>query len=151
MPQLSKDMAEKTAEAESNFELVPENTYILVLKEDPAVKEGPNGPYWSWVFEIPQGEEFAGRRFWNNTSLGDNALWKLNETFAAFGVPTSTNTEDLIGRRVKAVIVQEVQEKGKNAGELQNTIKTLLPAEPKDGAPAASGPKSKPKDDVPLY
>ncbi len=152
MPQLSADVAQKAAEAEGqDFELLPEDIYEVLLKQDVTIEEGAKGPYWQWIFAIPEGLEHANRQFWVNTSLGDNALWKLNEVFAAFGVPTSTNTEDLVGRRVKVVVVQKIATAGKKKGEMVNEVKQVLPLS--DTAPAAATTGSKPaaKDDVPLY
>lgn len=153
IPKLSSNTAAKVEEAEGgNFEAIPEGIYALVL-EDVEVKEGPKGQYWSWTFKVAEGEEYAGRKFWNNTSLSDDAFWKLKETFEAFGVSPDTDTDTLIGDRVRAMIVQKIAEKGKRAGELQNEIKTLLPLDP-DKAKSAPGVKRSAKadpGDVPIY
>lgn len=132
MPKLNADVAQKVGASEDGFKPVDEGVYILQLMEDVAVKEGAAGPYWRWTFEVPkehEGEELpnAGRRFWTNTSLSEAAYFKLKETFAAFGVPTDTDTEDLVGRRVKAVIVIKTIQGGTRKGELGNEISKLLP------------------------
>lgn len=155
MPQLSGDLAQKTAEAEGgNFEPVPEDVYLATLDCDVEVNAGVKAPYWKWTFIIPEGQEYAGRKFWTNTSLSENALWKLKEIFEAFGVPTSYNTEDLVGRQVKLVVIQRIAEKGSRAGEMVNEIKQVLPASEDAAAAATStaptGAKAK-KDDVPLF
>lgn len=154
MPQLSADVAQKAAEAESlDFELVPEGVYEVLLKEDVSVQDGPKGPYWQWIFAIPSdAAEYANRQFWVNTSLGENALWKLNEVFTAFGVPTSTNTEDLVGRRVQLTVVQKIAEKGKKAGELVNEVRQVLPlSEISPSAAKPAGTKAGTPEDVPLF
>lgn len=132
MPKLNTSTASKVEEAEDGFKPVPDGVYIVELREDVEVRESEKGTYWSWVFEIPEehdGEKLAhaGRRFWNNTSLSETAYWKLKETFAAFGVSADTDTEDLVKRRVKAVIITEIQQRGKNKGREQNAIDKLLP------------------------
>lgn len=132
MPKLNQEVAQAVETAEDGFKPVPEGVYILRLMEDVEVKEGAKGPYWRWTFEIPEeheGEklEFAGRRFWTNTSLSSAAYFKLKETFGAFGVPTDTDTEDLVGQKVKAVVTQRVIQGGQRSGEIGNEIDKLLP------------------------
>lgn len=139
MPKLNDDVAAKVDEAEDGFQPVEEGIYVLELMEDVEVKEGKVAPYWRWTFEIPEGEKGAGRRFWTNTSLSDAAYWKLKEAFDAFGVPTNTDTEDLVKRRVKALITIRTIEKGKREGELTNEIEKLLPLDHVDDAPSANG------------
>jgi len=144
MPKLNQDVAQAVDQAEDGFKPVPEGVYIVRLMEDVDVKEGAKGPYWRWTFEIPEeheGEalEFAGRRFWTNTSLSSAAYFKLKETFGAFGVPTDTDTEDLVGRKVKAVVIQRVIQGGQRSGEIGNEIDKLLPLDSEEqvGANAA--------------
>lgn len=143
MAKLNKETAQKVAEAEDGFKPVPDGVYVVELREDVDVREGDKGTYWSWSFEIPKehdGKELdhSGRRFWHNTSLSDAAYFKLKETFAAFGVPTDTDTEDLVKRRIKVVIRTEIQQKGKNKGKEQNVIDQLLPIDADDPAVEAS-------------
>lgn len=158
MPKLNSDVAQKVEQAEDGFKPVPEGVYIVQLKEDVDVKEGAKGPYWRWTFEVPETHEgaemqYAGRRFWTNTSLSDAAYFKLKETFAAFGVPTDTDTEDLVGQKVKAVVTQRVIQGGQRAGDIGNEIDKLLPldhdeeGEAKETAVVAGGSKK----DEPLF
>lgn len=157
MPKLNDDVAEKVNEAEDGFAPVEEGVYTLELMEDVEVKEGRVAPYWRWTFEIPEGEQYAGRRFWTNTSLSDNAFWKLKEAFDAFGVPTNTDTEDLVKRRVKALITIRTIEKGQRQGQLTNEIDKLMPLDTAtDDTPSANGnggksAKAKKDDDGPLF
>lgn len=129
MPKLNKTLATATAEAESTgFEPLPEGVYDVALR-DVEVKEGQKAPYWLWTFEVPtDASEHAGRRLWLNTSLSENALWKLNETFGAFGQTPDTDTDTLLGKRVRAVVVQRTIQAGARAGETTNQIDKLLPA-----------------------
>ena len=159
MPKLNSDIANKVEQAEDGFKPVPEGVYVLQLMEDVDVRDGKKAPYWRWTFEIPEGEEFAGRRFWTNTSLSEAAYFKLKETFSAFGVPTDTDTEELVGKRVKAVILQRTIQGGNRSGEIGNEIDKLMPLDSDvqvgpsaTAAPAAdSGAKSTDKDDEPLF
>lgn len=154
MPKLNEEVAQKVEQAEdSGFAPLEEGVYILELMEDVEVREGPKGVYWRWTFQIPEGMENSGRRFWVNTSLSDNAFWKLKETFDAFGVPTNTDTEDLVKRQVKAVITITTVQKGKREGELTNEVDKLLPLDADADVPAQGGEKAaaKAKDDAPLF
>jgi len=132
MAKLNSAVAEQVNNAEDGFQPIPEGVYILQLMQDVEVGEGKRGSYWKWAFEIPAQHEgadlqYAGRRFWTNTSLSNESFWKLKEAFTAFGVPTDTDTEDLVGKRVKAHISVEVAKGGSRQGEPVNTIKKLLP------------------------
>jgi len=147
MPKLNTATAQKVAEAEDGFKPVPDGVYVVELREDVEVKESQSGkgPYWEWVFEIPEEHdgkelEYAGRKFWHRTSLSDVAYFKLKETFAAFGVPTDTDTEDLVKRRVKVVVMTEIAQGGKNKGKEQSVIDQLLPLNADD--PAVEAPSA---------
>lgn len=150
MPKLNDEVATQVETAEDGFKPVDEGIYVLFLKEDVSVHDGDAAPYWRWTFEVPEthpnadGEEVpqakAGRRFWTNTSLSAAAHFKLKETFGAFGVPTNTDTEDLVGRRVKAHIIIKTIQGGNRKGELGNEISKLFPidyVEPTEDAPGA--------------
>lgn len=139
MPKLKDDVAAKVDNAEDGFAPVEEGVYVLQLMEDVTVKEGDKAPYWRWQFEIPKehdGVELdkAGRRFWTNTSLSDAAFFKLKETFGAFGVPTNTDTEELVGQRVKAHITIKTIQSGARKGELSNEIVKLFPVDHEEDA-----------------
>lgn len=152
MPKLNQDTAEKVNVAEDGFKPVEEGVYTLQLLEDVDVKEGGKGPYWKWTFVIPEGMPSAGRKFFTNTSLSEAAFFKLKETFNAFGVPTDTDTEDLVGQKVKALITIRTIQGGSRAGELGNEIAKLLPLDTDDASvsvvksdkvPAAAGASAK--------
>ncbi|QNJ57650.1 hypothetical protein SEA_KEANU_45 [Streptomyces phage Keanu] len=142
MPKLDDKKAAAVDQAEDGFKPVPEGVYIVQLMEDVDVKEGDKGTYWRWTFEVPkehEGEELehGGRRFWTNTSLSDAAYFKLKETFGAFGVPTNTDTAELVGRKVKAMVTQRVIQGGQRKGEIGNEISKLLPLSHDEAAEAA--------------
>jgi hypothetical protein len=158
MPKLNSEVATKVENAEDGFKPVDEGIYTLQLVEDVDVKEGKKGPYWKWTFVIPEGMEHAGRKFFTNTSLSDAAYFKLKETFTAFGVPTNTDTEDLVGQKVKALITITTIQGGARSGELGNEISKLLPLDTPDedvkvpaGAGAGVSTSKSAKDDEPLF
>jgi hypothetical protein len=135
-------MAQATSEAESlNTELVPEGIYEVELKSV-ETKEGKESkkPYWLWTFEVPEdADEYNGKRFWLNTSLSENALWKLNEVFTAFGVDPDTDTDTLVGDKVRVVVSQRPIGAGAKMGEITNQVENVLvlePGEDEDGSPA---------------
>lgn len=146
MPQLNSDKAQKVREAEDNFAAIPRGVYVLELTEDVEVGEGQKGAYWKWTFEIPEGEKFSTRRFWLNTSLSDNAFFKLKETFAAFGEDPETNTEDLVKRRVRGVISIQTIQKGQRAGQLGNNLDRILPLDGPSGEGIDGEGNSLPED-----
>ena len=121
MPKLDKDTAASVNTAEStDFEPLPEGVYSARLMEV-NVKEGQKAPYWSWMFELVDGE-YAGRRMWVNTSLAPGAAWKLKEVFSAFDADPDTNTDELCGRWAKLTVTQRVIEMGSKKGEVGNNV-----------------------------
>lgn len=149
MPKLMDDVAAKVEETEDGFKPVDEGVYILQLMEDVSVHEGDKAPYWRWSFEIPKTHldadgtevelERAGRKFWTNTSLSDSAYFKLKEMFGAFGVPTNTDTEELVGRRIKAHIIIKTIQGGNRKGELGNEILKALPIDHTEASEDSAG------------
>lgn len=132
MPQLGDDLAQKTASAVSNTGLIDDGVYLVRLDGPVEVKDGASAPQWLWPFVIEEGQPFAGRKITHRTSLAEGALWRLNDTFAGFGVPTSTDTDELTGRKVRLNIVQKdnyKQEIDDETGlvKLVNDVKTVLP------------------------
>lgn len=131
MPKLNKSLAAKTEEAEvKDFTALPAGVYTSKLLEV-EVKEGLQSgkPYWNWTFEV-DGEEHpdhADRRLWVITSLSENALFKLKEVFHAFGYTTDSDTDELIGEKVKLVVIEQEIEKGKRKGQIGNQVEQVLP------------------------
>lgn len=138
-------------------EPLPEDVYVLVLKDEVTVEEGPRGPYWKWTFTVDSNaggdKTHAGRKLFHRTSLAENAAWKMKETFLGFGAPADTDTDDLIGSRVKAMVVQSMIESGTRKGEMSNDIKQILPAADAETGPSKPGTKknSKAKDTPDLF
>lgn len=153
MPQLNAAMAERVEKAEDGFKPLDPGVYTVFLRDDVEVKEGDKGPYWRWTFEVPADEPNAGRRLWTNTSLSEAAFFKLKEIFAAFGVSTATDTETLVGKRIRVQVKHTVIQKGARAGEISNEIEKCLPLDGPTGVDeaAAAGAVSAKKDEEPLF
>lgn len=127
MPKLNSERAELAAQTEtSSYEPIPEGMYLAKLREVTS-HEGRTAPYWRWEYEIMD-QPYVGRRMWDNTSLSDRALWRLKLVFEAFGVPTDTDTDELVAKMVALNIGTEVQEQGAGAGQLRNVVRDVLAA-----------------------
>lgn len=130
-------------------EPLPEGTYRLSLRsvtvktlETSREPKLVGCPMWVWEFEIPEGEEHSGRRFWTQRILpADNGyqhanfmLLKFAEPFEALGGTVESDTDELLGRTCRGFVTQTVAEKGKRAGQVTNSLEDLLP----DGEVTAS-------------
>jgi hypothetical protein len=156
MPKLNKTNAKKAEEASSGFDPVPSRAYHVRLESVNPDGSGPKGPYWSWEFTILEDHEFEiegkkgvqnalGRKLWNNTSLSDSAMFKMKETFDAFGVPTDTDTDEILGDCCKAIVGIRTIQEGARKGELANQIERLVPADA-DFEPPEQEPDPSPDD-----
>lgn len=133
MAKLKKDLA-KAAEAEAENwvgrGVLPAGHYLCRLRAVDTSGQGPAGPYWTWEFEtVEAGDQPVGRRFWDTTSLSAKAIGRLGKTFEAFGVPTTTDTDELIGELVNLEIKIGTIQKGEKTGEQRNEVVALLPAD----------------------
>lgn len=144
MAKLNKTMAKKVDSEKSVFDPLPEGVYHCRLRDVDASREGPAGPYWSWEYEVVAPEEYIDRRLWNNTTLAEGARFGLKQTFDAFGVPTDTDTDELLGKIVRLSVSTRTIQKGARAGELGNNVEKVMPPEegfeapsPVSGQPAA--------------
>lgn len=130
MPKLNKTQAKKAREAEG-LGALDEGTYLGMLNKV-VEKQGQNAPYWEWEFSIvgnAEGEEMKGGRLWENTSLSDNALWRLKAMFEAFGVDMDTDTNELLGQYLWLNIGSEIQAEGKGAGQTRNILLSAFAVE----------------------
>lgn len=136
MAKLNKATAGKVKKATGgDFEPLPEAAYHVRLKDVDADREGPKGPYWSWEFDVVEPGDYTNRKLWHNTSLSDEALFSFNNTFEAFGVEPDTDTDELCGQVVKAVVSIRTIEKGPRKGELANSVDRLQPKDEDFEAP----------------
>lgn len=113
-------------------------------------------PYLKWEFAIADGEPFAGRHLWDNTSLSDNAKWRLVSLLKALGVDVpkgrlKIDPNYLMGREVILTVGQEPDEYHDPDGDeglMRNVIKGFAPAggaaKPKIQIPDAPAPTPKP-------
>lgn len=154
MPKLPKKIAKSVSENEGgDFDLLPQGAFVAKLEvveakdgrataEEPEdVKnfgEGETIPYWSWQFteltglsgeDVEVGKVYPGK-LWTNTSLGVKSEWKMKEVFDAFGYSTDSDTDEMVGEKVKIIVVQEVAQFGKRKGEKVNQIDEVLPYDP---------------------
>jgi hypothetical protein len=130
MPQLPKKKARQVENAASGFELLPDGIYRAMLVSVTAKDGKPppqgKGPYWSWEFKVTE-EGAPARRLWLNTSLSDEAAWKMKEAFDAFGVPADTHTDELEGEEARLVVGSRTIATGPRRGEPDNQIEQVLP------------------------
>ena len=139
MPKLDDQIAARVESAEgSTFEPLPDGAYHVRLRDVDGTGEGPKGPYWTWEFEVVEPDTRAAR-LWVTTSLSERSDWKLKETFAAFGVPTGTDTDELLGQVVKAIVGTRTQQEGAGKGQLRNEVQRLQPKD-EDFEAATSDP-----------
>ena len=140
MPRLNPELASgvKVAAESSGFTPMDEGDYFVRLVEVEAKSASTGNPMWTWKVEIlgPKGKDgglesdrYRGRNQWINTVLIDKALWKVAETFAAFGVPTDTDTDELIGCTAEAKIIQRKITQGAREGQIGNDVQRLSPDE----------------------
>lgn len=138
LPSEAASAAKKAAES-SGFVAVEEGEYRLRLTDVKATTAKSSGnPMWVWEFESVQ-EGSRGRKFWVNTVLTDAAMWKLGETFAAFGADTDADTDDLIGEEVMAHISQTPITQGARAGQMGNNVDRCYPTEERQAEIDANG------------
>jgi hypothetical protein len=143
MPQLNPTLAGQIDEEPESIGILDPGVYDVALVSVEA-RPGKVAPLWTWKFEIPAGQRGAGRQFYHNTSLSEAARFKVKETFDAFGVTAGTDTDLLIGRRVRALVIKTIAEQGKRQGQFVNQIQELYPL---GGKPSGSPVKTLDPDD----
>lgn len=125
MPQLPAAIAGQVNDAENPFGLMEPHVARAILTKV-EVGEGAKGPYWKWLFKTTGDSQYPNRNITHITSLSAAAAYGLKETFDAFGVPTTTDTDELIGETVRLKISQRTISKGPRAGELDNNVRGVL-------------------------
>lgn len=144
MPQLNTELSTKVETAVNPNGLIDEGVYLVRLDGPVEAKpsQASGNTTWAWPFIIEPGQPFAGRKVTHRTTLTDNMFWKLKETFDAFGVPTSTDTDELTGKvvRVKLIVKDDYQGRLDDDGLVrQNTdVKSVLPANGPTGVDEAA-------------
>lgn len=113
MAQLNNEMADKVANTTDPNALIDEGVYLVRLNGKVESKDSQSGnAVWTWPFVIEPGQPFAGRKINHRTVIMDSMFWRLKQTFDAFGVPTSTDTDELEGKLVRISTVVKEDYKG---------------------------------------
>lgn len=111
-------------------------------------------PYLHWEFVIAEGEPFAGRHLFDNTSLSDAAKWRLVQLLKAAGIDVpkgrlQLNPTELLGRELILNIGQEpddYHDPDGDLGTMRNVVKGFRPArsvaKPKIDVPAPAQKKA---------
>lgn len=121
MAQLGADVASRVDNAVDPTGLIDEGIYLATLSGKVKVWDGTTLS-WSWPFTIDatdaegNPQPFAGRKIDHKTWLSEAADYRLRKTFEAFGVPASTDTDELEGQKVRIRIIV----KDKWGGELDD-------------------------------
>lgn len=139
MPKLSKAVATEADQAavESGPAPIPEGLYVgRLLEVKVSDNPGPSGShYWMWEYQVMD-DGYNGKKLTHITSLSEKARFSVGGAFAAFGVPSDTDTDELLGQRVMLHVVQTVIQKGPRQGQNTNSVDYTLPFDPdKDSTP----------------
>lgn len=147
MAQLGAENAAKVDSAVNPNALMDEGIYLARLSGEVKVWPGTTVT-WAWPFTIEaeangKPQPFAGRKIDHKTWLSDAAFYRLKATFDAFGVPTSTNTDDLLGQTVRLKITVKDDYRGEIDDEtglvkLVNDVREVLPADGPTGPDEAA-------------
>ncbi len=142
----------------SSFNPIDSGRYrATVFEISREVGKNSGKPYLKWCFQICECEPFAGRRLWDNTSLSDNAKWRLVQVLKACGIDVpkgrlQLNPNDLLGKELILTVGLEPDEYANDrdgtTDQMRNVIKGFAPtngvSKPKIQVPDAPKPTSKP-------
>lgn len=123
MPKLSgaNAKAAKQATGTNPFAPLPPGIHRVKLTSVKAgTSQKTNKPMWTWEFKSV--EPVEGKDLREYTVIQENTMWKIGDIFEAFGVPTSTGTDDLLGKTVLVQTDVEVQQEGKGKGRERHVI-----------------------------
>lgn len=127
MPSLPAPMQEQADEAASqggSFLLEPGVYTARLADVKSTTAAGSGNPMWALEFDTVRkldGAKCAGRQ-WTNLVLIDSVMWKVGQFFAAFGVPSSVNTDELINHRIRLQVGKRVIQQGARAGQEGNEV-----------------------------
>jgi hypothetical protein len=128
VPKLQKDQAKRVDAAEStSYETIPDGIYVaeLVNVKISAAAGASGHHYWTWELKIADGAH-ENRRLWYTTSLSPQSEWVLKGAFDAFGFTANSDTDEMIGEKVKAVVGHRTISQGTRTGEIANSVDQLL-------------------------
>lgn len=148
MAKLGGDQATAVENAVNPNGLIDEGIYLATLTGEVKVFDGKS-VMWIWPFTIDAVNEkgepqpFAGRKVDHKTWISDAANYRLKDTFEAFGVPVSTDTDDLLNHKVRVKVTTKDDWKGDIDDEtglvkLVNDVKDVLHSEGPTGTDEAA-------------
>lgn len=130
MPKLAADIAREADNAadEGGPAPIPVGLYVgKLLGVTVSDKEGPSGShYWTWEYQVMD-EGYTAKKLRLITSLSEKARFAIGGAFAAHGVSSDTDTDELVGDRVLMQVGQRTLDKGTNKGQIVNSIEYTLP------------------------
>lgn len=113
-----------------SFEPVPVGNYPCVVDEVTYIPHSKKSgqPYVTFIFKVTDPAQYAGRKFFMNCSLQQDALWKLAQTMDALGktVPEGHLQLDLDGLAGLPCVVSVSI--GSYQGKPKNEVVDVLPA-----------------------
>jgi hypothetical protein len=131
-----------------NFEVVPRGIYPMMVSQlDFGRSQRSNNPMWTWIFEVEEGNEYAGRKFFYHTVFNEGGMPRVKRTLARikdetgyaqtllstrFNPEAVANEGKLLGARCRVRVDIRVYN-----GEKRNDVKDVLP--PQEGAAAGGG------------
>lgn len=129
LPSALQSSANDAAASGGDFKALDPGVYTARLskvdvKQTRGNDKNPPSPMWALEFDQVydlNGDKCTGR-LWTNLVLIDAVAWKIGQFYGAFGVPTSTDAEEMINYRIRLEVSQRVQTVGKNAGKTINEI-----------------------------
>lgn len=127
MPKLGGEKAQavkKAGEEAGDQQLLQPGVYEVKLTTVKSQKSQAGDPMWVWHFKTVKPLKNVGIREF--TSLSEESLWKLAQVFGAFGVEPDTDTDELLGDKIKVEIDIEIAQRGKLKGKEVNTITRWL-------------------------
>lgn len=147
LPATMQTQANEAAEQGNQFAALPPGVYTARLAKVNATKaKSSDNPMWELEFDDVrdlEGNKKPGRQ-WTNLVLIDQVMWKVGQFFAAFGVPSSVNTDELVGFRCRLQIGVRVITQGQRTGQEGNEVNGFIRlAEGDDGYQAVNQLSSK--------
>lgn len=126
-----------------DFSVMPDGRYVATLTGVTPQPKKPNADFgsWEWAYEInwnadesTEEDSYNGRKIreWLSLSDKDYPRQQFKERFHAFGVPATTDTDDLLGSQVILVIGHSIPQQGKLMGKVVNDILRVLPVDVED-------------------
>ena len=151
------DLGEFTGneDAGGGFDPIDSGNYrASIFSVSREVGKSSGKPYLHWEFVIAEGEPFAGRHLFDNTSLSDSAKWRLVQLLKSAGIDVpkgrlQLNPADLLGRELILAVGQEpddYHDPDGDEGLMRNVVKGFRPArsvaKPKIDIPASAPKKA---------